>query len=99
MTDWNLIHYERGDENEETQMLTTGKVYWSVLQNERRGRRESRWNCTSNHHITNERAVSSVILQQKRHRLPSVEVGGTVGDITNEIQSRSLRLHDSSVPA
>ena len=69
-TDLDLGHYERFiDENlSKSSNVTTGKVYWSVLQKERRGDYGG-GTVQVIPHITNEiRAVSSVILQQKRHR-------------------------------
>ena len=94
-TDLDLGHYERFiDENlSKSSNVTTGKVYWSVLQKERRGDYGG-GTVQVIPHITNEiRAVSSVILQQKRHRLPSSRL---VEPLVISKASRSLRPFVSS---
>lgn len=69
-TDLDLGHYERFiDENlSKSSNVTTGKVYWSVLQKERRGDYGGGTVQVSRTSQMRSRAVSSVILQQKRHR-------------------------------
>lgn len=104
-TDLDLGHYERFiDENlNKKSNVTTGKVYWSILQKERRGD-------FGGHtvqvipHITNE-------IQSRFYRNPDstetefaiIEVGGTVGDIESQPFLEAIRQfqhtvgHDNSI--
>lgn len=82
-TDLDVGHYERFiDENlSKSCNVTTGKIYWSVLQKERRGEYLGR-TVQVIPHITNE--IKDHICQVARERDPDIvitEIGGTVGDI------------------
>lgn len=82
-TDLDLGHYERFiDENlTKNSSVTTGKVYWSVLNKERNGEYGGR-TVQVIPHITNE--IKERIIRASKDRDVDVvitEVGGTVGDI------------------
>ncbi|MBE6126291.1 MAG: CTP synthase [Erysipelotrichaceae bacterium] len=82
-TDLDLGHYERFiDENlNKYSNLTTGKVYWNVLQKERKGEYLGS-TVQVIPHITNE--IKEFIYSAARKDDPDVlicEIGGTVGDI------------------
>lgn len=82
-TDLDVGHYERFiDENlSKSCNVTTGKIYWSVLQKERRGEYLGR-TVQVIPHITNE--IKEHICQVTKERQPDIvitEIGGTVGDI------------------
>lgn len=82
-TDLDLGHYERFiDENlTKNSSVTTGKVYWSVLNKERNGEYGGR-TVQVIPHITNE--IKERIIRASKDREVDVvitEVGGTVGDI------------------
>ena len=92
-TDLDLGHYERFIDESLTKNsnVTTGKIYWSVLQKERRGD----FGGGTVHvipHITNE-------IKSRFYRNPSaehteiaiIEVGGTVGDIESQPFLESIR--------
>ena len=86
-TDLDLGHYERFIDESLTKNsnVTTGKIYWSVLQKERRGVQVIP-------HITNE-------IKSRFYRNPAaegteiaiIEVGGTVGDIESQPFLESIR--------
>lgn len=82
-TDLDLGHYERFiDENlSKNSNVTTGKIYWSVINKERRGEYLGR-TVQVIPHITNE-IKSRVYSVAKEHKVDVVitEIGGTVGDI------------------
>ena len=92
-TDLDLGHYERFiDENlTKNSNVTTGKIYWSVLQKERRGDFGGGTEQVIPH-ITNE-------IKSRFYRNPSaenteiaiIEVGGTVGDIESQPFLESIR--------
>ena len=92
-TDLDLGHYERFiDENlTKNSNVTTGKIYWSVLQKERRGDFGG-GTVQVIPHITNE-------IKSRFYRNPSaenteiaiIEVGGTVGDIESQPFLESIR--------
>ena len=102
-TDLDLGHYERFiDENlTKNSNVTTGKIYWSVLQKERRGDFGG-GTVQVIPHITNE-------IKSRFYRNPSaenteiaiIEVGGTVGDIERKQNlhrpvSKNFRAWESS---
>jgi CTP synthase len=85
-TDLDLGHYERFiDENlDKNSNVTTGKVYWSVLQKERRGDYGG-GTVQVIPHITNE--IKSRFYRNftdDETRIAIIEVGGTVGDIESQ---------------
>lgn len=92
-TDLDLGHYERFiDENlNKNSNVTTGKVYWSVLQKERRGDYGG-GTVQVIPHITNE--IKSRFYRNftdKETRIAIIEVGGTVGDIESQPFLESIR--------
>ena len=92
-TDLDLGHYERFIDESLTKNsnVTTGKIYWSVLQKERRGDFGG-GTVQVIPHITNE-------IKSRFYRNPSaenteiaiIEVGGTVGDIESQPFLESIR--------
>ena len=98
-TDLDLGHYERFiDENlDRNSNVTTGKIYWSVLQKERRGDFGG-GTVQVIPHITNE-------IQSRFYRNVSdddmhiaiIEVGGTVGDIESQPFLESIRQFQHKV--
>lgn len=92
-TDLDLGHYERFIDESLTRNsnVTTGKIYWSVLQKERRGDFGG-GTVQVIPHITNE-------IKSRFYRNPSasgteiaiIEVGGTVGDIESQPFLESIR--------
>ena len=92
-TDLDLGHYERFiDENlDKNSNVTTGKIYWSVLQKERRGDYGG-GTVQVIPHITNE--IKSRFYQGKSeedNRIAIIEVGGTVGDIESQPFLEAIR--------
>ncbi len=82
-TDLDIGHYERflGQDLSRANYLTTGQVYWSVIQKERRGDYLGR-TVQVIPHVTEEiKARIRGALEATRSELVVVEVGGTVGDI------------------
>jgi len=82
-TDLDLGHYERFiDSNlSKTSNITTGKIYWSVIQKERRGEYLGK-TVQVIPHITNE--IKQQVLragEEKNADVVITEIGGTVGDI------------------
>ena len=92
-TDLDLGHYERFiDESlDKNSNVTTGKIYWTVLQKERHGDFGG-GTVQVIPHITNEiksrfyRAKSS-----EENRIAIIEVGGTVGDIESQPFLEAIR--------
>ena len=92
-TDLDLGHYERFIDESLTRNsnVTTGKIYWSVLQKERRGDFGGR-TVQVIPHITNE-------IKNRFYRNPAakgteiaiIEVGGTVGDIESQPFLEAIR--------
>ena len=92
-TDLDLGHYERFIDESLTKNsnVTTGKIYWSVLQKERRGDYGG-GTVQVIPHITNE-------IKSRFHRNPAakdteiaiIEVGGTVGDIESQPFLEAIR--------
>lgn len=92
-TDLDLGHYERFiDENlGKNSNVTTGKVYWSVLQKERRGDYGG-GTVQVIPHITNE--IKSRFYRNfstKDTHIAIIEVGGTVGDMESQPFLESIR--------
>ena len=91
--DLDLGHYERFiDENLHTYSnLTTGKVYWNVLNKEREGKYLGQ-TVQVIPHITDE--IKNFILAAGRHTSADVvitEIGGTIGDIESQPFLESIR--------
>ena len=85
-TDLDLGHYERFiDESlDKNSNVTTGKVYWSVLQKERRGDYGG-GTVQVIPHITNE--IKNFVYNVGKHSEADVvitEIGGTIGDIESQ---------------
>ena len=98
-TDLDLGHYERFiDESlDRNSNVTTGKVYWNVLQKERHGDFGG-GTVQVIPHITNE--IKSRFYRQKQeedHRIAIIEVGGTVGDIESQPFLESIRQFQHEV--
>ena len=92
-TDLDLGHYERFIDEDLNRFsnLTTGKVYWNVLNKERQGEYLGR-TVQVIPHITNE--IKDFIYAAVRHTNPDVlicEVGGTVGDIESQPFLEAIR--------
>ena len=92
-TDLDLGHYERfiDEDLNRWSNLTTGKVYWSVLNKERRGEYLGK-TVQVIPHITDE--IKAFIYSAARHADPDVlicEVGGTVGDIESQPFLEAIR--------
>lgn len=98
-TDLDLGHYERFiDENlDKNSNVTTGKIYWSVLQKERRGDYGG-GTVQVIPHITNE--IKSRFYRNftdNETRIAIIEVGGTVGDIESQPFLESIRQFQHEV--
>ncbi len=98
-TDLDLGHYERFiDENlDKNSNVTTGKIYWSVLQKERRGDYGG-GTVQVIPHITNE--IKSRFYRNfsdQEMRIAIIEVGGTVGDIESQPFLESIRQFQHEV--
>jgi CTP synthase len=98
-TDLDLGHYERFiDESlNKNSNVTTGKVYWSVLQKERRGDYGG-GTVQVIPHITNE--IKSRFYRNFSDddmRIAIIEVGGTVGDIESQPFLESIRQFQHEV--
>ncbi|MFP3155846.1 CTP synthase [Lachnospiraceae bacterium ZAX-1] len=98
-TDLDLGHYERFiDENLNKQSnVTTGKIYWTVLQKERRGDYGG-GTVQVIPHITNE--IKSRFYRNfttKDTHIAIIEVGGTVGDIESQPFLESIRQFQHEV--
>jgi len=98
-TDLDLGHYERFiDESlDKNSNITTGKIYWSVLQKERRGDYGG-GTVQVIPHITNE--IKSRFYRNEEDadtRIAIIEVGGTVGDIESQPFLESIRQFQHEV--
>ena len=98
-TDLDLGHYERFiDESlSKNSNVTTGKIYWSVLQKERRGDFGG-GTVQVIPHITNE--IKSRFYRNdgcKDTQIAIIEVGGTVGDIESQPFLESIRQFQHDV--
>lgn len=95
-TDLDLGHYERFiDESlNKRSNVTTGKIYWSVLQKERHGDYGGS-TVQVIPHITNE-IKSRFYRSADEERITIIEVGGTVGDIESQPFLEAIRqfMHD-----
>ena len=95
-TDLDLGHYERFiDESlNKRSNVTTGKIYWSVLQKERHGDYGGS-TVQVIPHITNE-IKSRISRSADEDRIAIIEVGGTVGDIESQPFLEAIRqfMHD-----
>lgn len=92
-TDLDLGHYERFiDESlDQNSNVTTGKIYWTVLQKERHGDFGG-GTVQVIPHITNE--IKSRFYQARtpeENRIAIIEVGGTVGDIESQPFLEAIR--------
>lgn len=98
-TDLDLGHYERFiDENlDYNSNITTGKIYWSVLNKERRGDYGG-GTVQVIPHITNE--IKDRFYKTKNddeNTISIIEVGGTVGDIESQPFLEAIRQFQSEV--
>ncbi len=99
-TDLDLGHYERFIDESlgKNSNVTTGKVYWSVLQRERRGDYGG-GTVQVIPHITNE--IKSRFYRSEEDsddmRIAIIEVGGTVGDIESQPFLESIRQFQHEV--
>ncbi|MCD8153289.1 MAG: CTP synthase [Clostridiales bacterium] len=98
-TDLDLGHYERFiDESlDKNSNVTSGKIYWSVLQKERHGDFGG-GTVQVIPHITNE--IKSRFYQPKNaedNSIAIIEVGGTVGDIESQPFLESIRQFQHNV--
>ena len=92
-TDLDLGHYERFIDESLTKNsnVTTGKVYWSVLQKERRGDFGG-GTVQVIPHITNEiKEMIRLISDNENYDVVLIELGGTVGDIESQPFLEALR--------
>ncbi len=92
-TDLDLGHYERFIDEDLNRFsnLTTGKVYWNVLNKERKGEYLGK-TVQVIPHITNE--IKDFIYAAASHGNPDVlicEIGGTVGDIESQPFLEAIR--------
>ena len=92
-TDLDLGHYERfiNEDLNKYSNLTTGKVYWNVLNKERKGEYLGK-TVQVIPHITNE--IKEFIFKAASKNDPDVlicEVGGTIGDIESEPFIEAIR--------
>lgn len=98
-TDLDLGHYERFiDESlDKNSNVTTGKIYWSVLQKERRGDYGG-GTVQVIPHITNEiKSRFHRNYKDDETRIAIIEVGGTVGDIESQPFLESIRQFQHEV--
>ncbi|MBI2343651.1 MAG: CTP synthase [Deltaproteobacteria bacterium] len=96
-TDLDLGHYERftSTRMQSINNITTGKIYYSVIEKERRGEYLGR-TVQVIPHITDE--IKSAILKvSKENDLVLVEIGGTVGDIESLPFLEAIRQFKSDV--
>ena len=98
-TDLDLGHYERfiDERLDRNSNVTTGKIYWSVLQKERHGDYGG-GTVQVIPHITNE--IKSRFyhgVSGEDNRLAIIEVGGTVGDIESQPFLESIRQFQHEV--
>ena len=92
-TDLDLGHYERfiNEDLNKFSNLTTGKVYWNVLNKERKGEYLGK-TVQVIPHVTNE--IKQFIYSAARNNDPDVlicEIGGTVGDIESQPFLEAIR--------
>ena len=98
-TDLDLGHYERFIDESLTKNsnVTTGKIYWSVLQKERRGDYGG-GTVQVIPHITNEikSRFYRIYVEDETH-IAIIEVGGTVGDIESQPFLEAIRQFQHDV--
>lgn len=97
-TDLDLGHYERFiDESlDKNSNVTTGKIYWTVLQKERHGDYGG-GTVQVIPHITNEIKSRFYSGDEDEDRIVIIEVGGTVGDIESQPFLESIRQFQHDV--
>jgi len=99
LTDLDLGHYERFiDENlTKNNNITTGKIYWSVISQERRGEFAG-GTVQVIPHITNEiKARINLVAEETKADVVLVEIGGTVGDIEGQPFLEAIRQFKTDV--
>lgn len=91
-TDLDLGHYERFINESLTKQsnVTSGKVFWSVLQKERKGEYGG-GTVQIIPHITNEIKSRFYVNNEEELKVAIIEVGGTVGDIESQPFLESIR--------
>jgi len=92
-TDLDIGHYERFIDQNLTQYnsITTGKIYWSVLNKERRGEYLGA-TVQVIPHITNEiKSKIEIVGKQNDSDIVITEIGGTVGDIEGQPFLEAIR--------
>ena len=97
-TDLDLGHYERFIDESLTKNsnVTTGKVYWSVLEKERRGDFGG-GTVQVIPHITNEIKSRFYRSLSEETEIAIIEVGGTVGDIESQPYIEAIRQFQHDV--
>ena len=97
-TDLDLGHYERFIDESLTRdsNVTTGKIYWSVLQRERRGDYGG-GTVQVIPHITDEIKSRFYRSAEDETRIAIIEVGGTVGDIESQPFLEAIRQFQHDV--
>lgn len=98
-TDLDLGHYERFIDEELTYLnsVTTGKIYWSVLNKERRGDYLG-GTVQVIPHVTNEiKSCITRVAKESNAEVVIVEIGGTVGDIESLPYLEAIRQMKSDV--
>lgn len=97
-TDLDLGHYERFIDESLTKYsnVTTGKVYWSVLEKERRGDFGG-GTVQVIPHITNEIKNRFYHSLNEETEIAIIEVGGTVGDIESQPYIEAIRQFQHDV--
>ncbi|MDE6024164.1 MAG: CTP synthase [Lachnospiraceae bacterium] len=97
-TDLDLGHYERFiDESlDKNSNVTTGKIYWSVLQKERHGDYGG-GTVQVIPHVTNEIKSRFYNKENEDNRIVIIEVGGTVGDIESQPFLEAIRQFQHDV--
>ncbi|MDO4622060.1 MAG: CTP synthase [Eubacteriales bacterium] len=98
-TDLDLGHYERfiNESLDHNSNVTTGKIYWSVLQKERHGDYGG-GTVQVIPHITNE--IKSRFYRakdEKEETISIIEIGGTVGDIESQPFLEAIRQFQAEV--
>ena len=111
-TDLDLGHYERftNEPTSQANSVTTGRIYWSVIQKERRGEYLGE-TVQVIPHITDEIKNRILLLgQTKKYDFVITEIGGTVGDIEGlpfieairqlrlELGKNALSIHLAYIP-
>lgn len=98
-TDLDLGHYERFIDEDLTYLnsVTTGKIYWSILNKERRGDYLG-GTVQVIPHVTNEiKACIKRVAKESNAEVVIVEIGGTVGDIESLPYLEAIRQMKTDV--